>query len=119
MFYLITKCLVFFLSFIINQKILIFLNVKILYSFYINREDGEYESALPGGKRFAFVTSQGHPDPERFKKPIRWLGGMVGGLGLETVGKIVHVNSLTKPASEDHELLATARQIGRKLLGHG
>jgi multimeric flavodoxin WrbA len=88
-----------------------------IYSFYINREDGEYESALPGGKRFAFVTSQGHPDSERFKRPIRWLGGMVGGLGMETVGKIVHVNSLTNPAREDHKLLAKARQIGRKLLG--
>jgi multimeric flavodoxin WrbA len=87
-----------------------------IYSFYINREDGGYDSALPGGKRFAFVTSQGHPNPERFKRVIRWLGGMVGGLGMETVGEIVHVNSQVKPAREDRELMELARQIGRKLV---
>jgi multimeric flavodoxin WrbA len=88
-----------------------------LYSFYIQREDGGYDSALPGGKRFAFVTSQGHPDPERFQRAIRWLGGMVGGLGMESVGKIVHVDSQAKPARGNRDLLAQAHRIGRTLAG--
>jgi len=87
------------------------------YSFYISREDGGYDSALPGGKRFAFVTSQGDSNPDRFQRAVRWLGGMVGGLGLETVGKILHVNSAEKPAKDDPELLEQARRIGLKLAG--
>jgi multimeric flavodoxin WrbA len=87
------------------------------YSFYVSRDDGTYGSALPGGKRFAYVTSQGHPDAERFQKSIRWLGGMVGGLGMEAVGKIVHVNSADMPAKDDAALLEEARQIGRRLAG--
>ena len=88
-----------------------------IYSFYINREDGGYDSALPEGKRFAYVTSQGHSDPEKFGKAIRWLGGMVGGLGMETVGKIVHTNSAENPSKSDAALLEEARQLGRKLAG--
>jgi multimeric flavodoxin WrbA len=88
-----------------------------LYSFYEDQPDGSYESALPAGKRFAFVTSQGYPDPDRYERVIRWLGGMVGGLGMETVGKIVHADSAAKPAENDSELLERARQIGRTLAG--
>lgn len=88
-----------------------------IYSFYINREDGGYDSALPGGKRFAYVTSQGHPNPERFGKAIRWLGGMIGGLGMETVGSIVHADSAENPSRADAALLEKARQIGRRLAG--
>ena len=88
-----------------------------IYSFYINREDGSYDSALPGGKRLAVVTSQGNPTVERFERAIRWLGGMVGGLGFETVGQIIHVDSHARPAANDAELLERARQIGRRLAG--
>lgn len=88
-----------------------------LYSFYVNRPDGSYDSALPKGKRFAFVTSQGHPEAAQFERAIKWLGGMVGGLGMKTVGKIVHVDSHAKPAKDDAALLEQARQIGRKLAG--
>jgi multimeric flavodoxin WrbA len=87
-----------------------------LYSFYVNRPDGSYGSALPPGKRFAYLTSQGHPDPERFKRPIRWLAGMVGGLGMELVGHITHVDSHNRPAAKDTALLDEARQIGRRLV---
>jgi multimeric flavodoxin WrbA len=88
-----------------------------LYSFYINRDDGTYDSALPRGKRFAFVTSQGHPDAERFDRAVRYLGGMVGNLGMEAVGKIVHVDSQANPAKQDPTLLEQARQIGSRLAG--
>ncbi|MFC1825156.1 flavodoxin family protein [Thermodesulfobacteriota bacterium] len=88
-----------------------------LFSFYIYREDGEYDSALPAGKRFAFVTSQGEPEPDLFKRSIRWFGSMVGSLGMEKVGQIVHVDSDLRPARSDQELLEMARAIGRKLAG--
>jgi multimeric flavodoxin WrbA len=87
-----------------------------LYSFYEDTPDG-YRSALPAGKRFALVTSQGNPDAEKHKKPVRWLGGMVGGLDMQYVGKIVHVDSAAKPAKHDAELLEKARQIGLALAG--
>lgn len=90
-----------------------------IYSFYVNREDGGYDSALPPGKRFAFVTSQGHPDPDRFKRSVRWLEGMIGGLGMEKVGGIVHSDSHIKPAKADPGLLDRARGIGRALAGNG
>jgi multimeric flavodoxin WrbA len=88
-----------------------------IYSFYVNRPDGSYDSALPKGKRFAFVTSQGHPEAGQFDRTIRWLGGMVGGLGMKSVGKIVHVDSHARPAKDDTALLEQARQIGRRLAG--
>jgi len=87
-----------------------------LYSFYEDMPDG-YRSALPAGKRFALVTSQGNPDAEKHKKPVRWLGGMVGGLDMQYVGKIVHTDSAAKPAKHDAELLENARQIGLALAG--
>jgi multimeric flavodoxin WrbA len=88
-----------------------------LYSFYEETPDG-YTSHLPAGKRFALVTSQGNPDAEKHKKPVRWLGGMVGGLGMEYVGKILHFDSHTKPAKDDTELLEKARRIGLALAGN-
>jgi multimeric flavodoxin WrbA len=90
-----------------------------IYSFYVNKDDGTYESALPAGKRFAFVASQGHPDPELYKKTFRYLGGMVGGLGMETVGQILHADSAANPAKDDAALLEQARGIGRALAGAG
>lgn len=87
-----------------------------LYSFYEDTPDG-YKSHLPAGKKFAFVTSQGNPDAEKHKKPVRWLGGMVGGLGMQYVGKIVHFDSHVKPAKDDAELLEKAHQIGLALAG--
>jgi multimeric flavodoxin WrbA len=88
-----------------------------LYSFWENTPDGGYTSALPPGKRFALVTSQGHPDPEMYRRSVRWLGGMVGGLDMEEVGRIVHTNSADNPARDDTELLEEARRIGLALAG--
>jgi multimeric flavodoxin WrbA len=88
-----------------------------LYSFYVNRPDGGYDSAFPPGKRYAIVTTQGNPDGERFKRAIRWLNGMVGGLVMEGVGNIMHINSHLEPAKDSPELLAAARGIGLRLAG--
>ena len=87
-----------------------------LYSFWEDTPDG-YRSALPAGKRFALVTSQGYPEVDMYKRTIRWLGGMVGGLDMQYVGKIVHFDSAAKPAKHDSELLKKARRIGLALAG--
>jgi multimeric flavodoxin WrbA len=88
-----------------------------MYSFWEDTPDGGYKSALPAGKKFALVTSQGHPEADMYKRSIRWLGGMVGGLDMEEVGKIVHTNSAANPARHDPELLDRARRIGLTLAG--
>ena len=36
------------------------------YSFWGNNPDGSYYAAMPEGKKFAIVTSEGHPDPEQY-----------------------------------------------------
>jgi len=88
------------------------------YSLYISKEQpGEYESAVPAGKSFALVTSQGHPDPEQYAKPIRWLAGMTGGgLGFEEGGRIVHANSHEHPAKDMESILKEAHEIGVRLV---
>jgi len=91
------------------------------YSLYISKDQtGEYESAVPAGKTYALVTSQGHPDPDRYFKPIRWLAGMTGGgLGFEEVGRIVHANSHDYPAKSMDDMLKEAYEIGQKLVVNG
>ncbi|MCP4753363.1 MAG: flavodoxin family protein [Proteobacteria bacterium] len=87
------------------------------YSFYINREDGGYDTAVPPGKTFALVISQGADDAERFQKPIRWLAGMTGGgHGMNEVGRIVHTGSQQYPAKDNKSMLTEAYEIGRKLV---
>jgi len=89
-----------------------------IYSFYITRDDGGYDSALPPGKPFVLITSQGHPEPERFDRTVRWLAGMTaGGLGCKEVGRIVQANSHLEPAGENGGLLDEARRLGRVLAG--
>lgn len=76
-----------------------------------------YDSALPKGKTYALVTSQGHPDPERFKRSIKWLAGMTGsGLGAAEVRRIIHADSHIHPGKDNPDLLSAARDIGRKLV---
>ncbi|MCJ7774529.1 MAG: flavodoxin family protein [Desulfobacterales bacterium] len=88
------------------------------YSLYMSKEQpGEYESAVPAGKSYALVTSQGHPDPESYARPIRWLAGMTGsGLGFEEKGRIIHANSHDHPAKGMDNILKEAYEIGQKLV---
>jgi multimeric flavodoxin WrbA len=88
------------------------------YSLYISRPDGSgYDSSIPAGKPFALVTSQGHPDVERFQRPIRWLAAMTGtGLGMEEVGRIIQGNSHLAPAKTDKAILGKAYHIGQRLV---
>lgn len=87
------------------------------YSLYKDREGGGYDCVLPSGKRFALVISQGAPDPEQYKKSVRWLAGMTGGgFGMKEVGRIIHSDSRQKPAKDNEDLLKEAYEIGRRLV---
>lgn len=88
-----------------------------IYSLYPPKEGGGYGTAVPPGKRFAMVISQGAPDPEQYQRSVRWLAGMGGtGLGLKEVGRILHADSHQAPAARNETLLAQAREIGRRLI---
>lgn len=88
------------------------------YSLYMPKAGGGYQSAVPAGKKFALVTSQGAPDPDQYQRSIRWLAGMAGtGFGMEEVGRIIHTTSERFPAARDDVLMEKAREIGRKLVG--
>lgn len=90
-----------------------------IYSYYQYKTNGQsgYDSAVPPGKTFATVISQGAPDPEQYRRSPRWLAGMAGsGLGMEDVGRIIHTNSKDAPANDNPELLAEARAIGERLV---
>ena len=88
-----------------------------MYSYYQHKPEGRgYDSAVPPGKTFAMIVSQGAPDPNQYQKSIRWLAGMAGlGLGFEEAGRIIHGNSREIPAQDDEKLLAEARAIGKKM----
>lgn len=88
-----------------------------IYSLYANRPDGGYDSMVPSGKTYALVVSQGAPNPDQYKKSVNYLAGMTGsGLGMEEVGRIIHVSSEEKPAEKNKALLKEAYEIGRKLI---
>jgi len=92
-----------------------------MFSYYQYKpEGGGYDSAVPAGKTFAMIVSQGAPEPNQYHKSIRWLAGMAGsGLGFEEAGRIIHGNSREIPAQDDEKLLAEARAIGKKMAGKG
>ena len=87
-----------------------------MYSYYSHRPDGAgFDSAVPPGKTYAMVISQGAPDENQYQRSVRWLAGMGGsGFGMAEAGRIVH----TGPgrASEDSALLEAARETGREMV---
>jgi multimeric flavodoxin WrbA len=90
------------------------------YSLYVSREDGGYDSAIPPGKTYALVVSQGAPQPDQYQRSVRWLAGMTGsGFGMREVGRIVHADSNLSPAAKDKALLEEAFLIGRRLTEAG
>ena len=92
-----------------------------MYSYYQYKQEGRgYDSAVPPGKNYALVISQGAPDSDQYKRSARWLAGMAGtGLGLSEVGRIIHSNSHSAPAIDDEKLLEEAKVIGRRLVTNG
>ncbi len=88
-----------------------------MYSLYPPGREGGYGTAVPAGKTYGLVVSQGAPDPDQYKRSIRWLAGMTGtGLGMEEVGRIIHADSYERPAKDHPELLAEAHRLGRRML---
>lgn len=89
------------------------------YSLYVSREGATgYDPAVPPGKNFGMVISQGAADPNQYHRSIRWLAGMGGaGFGMEEVGRIIHTGSTMGPAESNKELLEEAFQLGLKLVG--
>ena len=92
-----------------------------IYSYYQYKPDGTgYDSAVPPGKNYAMIVSQGATDSDQYGRSVRWLAGMTGaGLGMIEVGRIIHTNSLDAPAKDNQKLLEEARAIGRKLVENG
>jgi multimeric flavodoxin WrbA len=87
------------------------------YSLYMPKPDGGYESAVPAGKKFAVVTSQGADNPDQYHRSVRWLAGMAGtGFGMQEAGRIIHTDSARSPAADNAALLEKARQIGARLV---
>jgi multimeric flavodoxin WrbA len=87
------------------------------YSLYLSKpEGGGYTSAVPAGKAFGLVVSQGAPDPEQYARSVGYLAGMGGtGYGMEETGRIIHCGGRHGTAKENEELLEQARQLGRKM----
>jgi len=72
-----------------------------IYSLYASKNEDEYYSAVPPGKTYALVTSQGSPDPMEYERPIRYLSRITGsGLGFNIVGQIIHADSHVFPAEK-------------------
>jgi len=89
-----------------------------MYSLYISREEGGYDSAVPPGKNYAVVVSQGAPGEDQYHRSVRWLSGMAGsGFGMQEVGRIVQGNSNEVPAAKNEALLEEAFQLGQRLTG--
>lgn len=87
------------------------------YSLYTPKEEGGYGTAIPPGKTYALVISQGAPDPDQYKRPIRWLAGMTGsGFGYTEVGRVVHADSYVTPAKNNRAILEDALKIGGLLV---
>ena len=88
-----------------------------MYSLYANLPEGGYKSMVMPGKTYALVVSQGADNSELYQKSIRYLAGMTGsGLGMEEVGRVIHVNSEAQPAAKNQSMLNTAFEIGVKLV---
>lgn len=87
------------------------------YSLYVSREGAMgYDSAVPPGKTFGIVVSQGAADPNQYARSIRWLAGMGGaGFGMDEAGRIIHTGSTMGPAESNKELLEEALELGLKL----
>ena len=87
-----------------------------MYSLYSPKPEGGYNSEVPPGKKFAVIVSQGAPDPEQYKRSVRWLAGMAGtGLGMTEAGRIIHTAGAMGQVDENNSLLEEAKALGRKL----
>jgi len=87
------------------------------YSLYTPKDEGGYGSAVPPGKPFAMVVSQGAEESEQYRRSVKYLAGMgASGLGFVEAGRIIHCGSADGPAKESENLLAEAHALGKKLI---
>jgi multimeric flavodoxin WrbA len=78
-------------------------------------EGAPYEAAVPPGKRFLIVTSQGDEDPEAYRHVIDYLRMIFSFLG-GTIEVITQAGTEDRnSARNDEGLLSTAREKGRRL----
>ena len=110
-----------------------------MYFLYTPKEGGGYGSAVPPGKTFAMVISQGADNTDQYFRSARWLAGMGGtGFGMEDVGYIVQGGNATTvgtgmgrkddakkvitsgraagPIKNNTEVMAEAIALGRRLI---
>lgn len=110
-----------------------------MYSLYTPKDGDGYGSAVPPGKTFAMIVSQGADDTDQYLRSARWLAGMGGtGFGMEDVGyiiqggnvttvgtgmgrkddvkKVINSGSAEGPLKNNTEIMEEAEALGRKLL---
>jgi len=86
------------------------------YCFIDNNEEGVYESVLPGGKKFALVTSQGDEDREAYRHIIDYLQLLLSFLSGSAIEVVTQTGTEEKTdARGDEKLMEAARAIGRSL----
>ena len=81
----------------------------------MNEETG-YKSVLPGGKKMAFVTSQGDEDPETYRNIIDYVQMLLSFLSSASTELITQAGTEDKnSAQNDAALMERAREVGRAL----
>lgn len=79
-------------------------------------EETGYRSVLPGGKRIAFVTSQGDENPESYRNIIDYVQLLLSFLSGASTEIITQVGTEDKDsARKDAALMQRAREVGRAL----
>ena len=88
------------------------------YSLYMDRPGGGgYTPAVPEGKTFGMIISQGAGDPDQYERSVRYLAGMGGvGYGMKETGRIIHCEARHGRAEGNDGLLEEARQLGRDMV---
>ncbi len=79
-------------------------------------EEDTYRSVLPGGKKLALVTSQGHEDPEAYAHIINYLQMLLGFLSGSSLDIVTQAGTEEKDdAEKDSALMRKCRDVGRSL----
>lgn len=86
---------------------------------FIAMEEGEevsYQSVLPGGKKFALVTSQGNDNAEEYRRVIGYIEMLFSFLSGSSIEIITQAGTEDKnSARNDASLLQKARALGATL----
>ena len=81
-----------------------------------DEEEGVYNSVMPGGKKFALVTSQGDENREAYRHVIEYLQLLLSFLSGSAIEVITQAGTEDKTdAGNNARLMETARAVGRSL----